>query len=410
MNHLARVAGVRSRCLSVVAITLLTTAAALPAPSNRSGTAPQWTGTWEAAPSGTATVPSDASIRNVVHISVGGSAVRVRVSNRLGTAPLCLDAVTVALRREGAHPGPGAVPGSLRTATFAGAASVSVPVGKDRVSDPVQLRVPADTDLLVTVHTPRAAGRATYHRDAFQTSYLAKQGNRTSDTDGAAYTATVSHWYYVTGIDVLRPGPAGSVVAFGDSLTDGTGSTQDADHRWPDLLSARLRGLPVHRRPGILNAGISGNRLLRDGAGPSALARLDADAVLRTGVHTVILLEGVNDLKGKPPETDAGAFVQAYRWIVARAHAFGIRVIGATLTPFGGYPDWTQAREDLRREINASIRGGLFDAVADFDAVVRDPARPDRIRPAYDSGDHLHFDDAGAKALADSIDLGALVR
>ncbi|MEU8587517.1 SGNH/GDSL hydrolase family protein [Streptomyces sp. NPDC048664] len=409
VDQLTRAAGVRRRCLAVAALTLLTTAAALPAPSTAEP-APRWTGTWETAPSGTAKVPSDATIRNVVHLSVGGRAVRVRVSNRLGADPLRLDTVTVALRRSGVRPGAAAAPGSLRTVTFGGATSVTVPAGEDRVGDAVELAVPADADLLVSVHTPRDAGRATYHRDAFRTSYLAEHGNRAADVDAAAYTATVSHWYYVTGVDVLRPGGAGSVVAFGDSLTDGTGSTPDTDHRWPDLLSARLRGLPPQRRPGVLNAGISGNRLLREGAGPSALTRFDADATLRDGVRTVIVLEGVNDLKGKPPETDAGAFARGYRRLVARAHTLGIRVIGATLTPFAGYRDWTPAREDLRQEINGFIRNGPFDAVADFDAVVRDPAHPDRILPAYDPGDHLHFDDAGAKALADSIDLTDLLR
>lgn len=410
MIHPARATRTRRRCLAVLALTLLTTAATFPASSNMAETAPRWTGTWEAAPSGTTAALPGASIRNVVHISVGGSAARIRVSNRLGTAPLRLDAVTVALQRRDPTPGPDAVPGSLRAATFDGATSVTVPAGQDRVTDPVRLRVPADADLLVTVHTPTDSGPATYHRTALQTSYLARHGNRAADTGGAAYTATVSHWYYVTGVDVLRPAAAGSLVAFGDSLTDGTGSSENANRRWPDLLSERLRALPANRRPGVLNAGIAGNRLLRKGVGPSALTRLYADALSRTGVRTVIVLEGVNDLNGTPPETDPGAFVRAYRHLVARAHAFGVRVIGATLTPFGGNRGWTPAREGLRHEINAFIRSGLFDGVADFDAAVRDPARPDRIRPAYDPGDHLHFNDAGARALADAIDLRRLLR
>ncbi|MEU6316743.1 SGNH/GDSL hydrolase family protein [Streptomyces sp. NPDC047009] len=407
MIRLARARGTRRRFLAVLALTLLSTAVAAPGASGGTETAPRWTGTWEAAPSGTAPALPGVSIRNVVHASVGGSAARIRVSNRFGSAPLRLDAVTVALRR---GIGAEAVPGSLRIATFSGATSVTVPVGEDRVTDAVPLRVPADADLLITVHTSADCGPATYHRTAMQTNYLARNDNRAADTSGAAYTTTVSHWYYVTGVDVLRPALAGSVVALGDSLTDGTGTSQGTNHRWPDLLSERLRALPASRRPGVLNAGIAGNRLLLDGVGPSALARLDADVLTRTGARTVIVLEGVNDLKDTPGQTDPAAFVRAYRQIVTRAHAYGLRVIGATLTPFGGHQRWTPERERLRHEINALIRGGIFDGIADFDRAVRDPARPDRILPDYDPGDHLHFNDAGATALADAIDPAALER
>ncbi|MEU6097248.1 SGNH/GDSL hydrolase family protein [Streptomyces sp. NPDC047079] len=402
--------GTRRRCFVVLALTVLSAAPPYPDAVGRAETAPRWTGTWEAAASGTAPALPGTSIRNVVHTSVGGSATRIRLSNRLGTAPLRLDTVTVALQRAHDPAGPEAVPGSLRTATFAGATSVTVPPGEDRVTDPVRLAVPADADLLVTVHTSADCGPATYHRTSLQPTFLARNGNRAADPGAAAYTDRVSHWYYVTGVDVLRPAAPDSVVALGDSLTDGNGSSYGTNRRWPDLLSRRLSALPAGRRPGVLNAGISGNRLLREGVGPSALSRLDADVLSRTGVRTLIVLEGVNDLKGTPPQTDPGAFVRAYRRIVARAHAHGIRVIGATLTPFGGHSAWTPARERLRHAINALIRGEVFDAVADFDAAVRDPARPDRIRPAYDSGDHLHFGDAGMAALAGTVDSAVLGR
>lgn len=408
MIHLPRANGTRRRCLAVLALTLVSSLAACPSVSTWAETAPHWTGTWEAAPSGTAPAVPGASIRNVVHISVGGNAARIRLSNRLGTAPLQLDSVTVALQRPGAPASPDAVPGSLRTATFAGATSVTVPAGQDRLTDPVLLHIPADANLLVTVHTPTDTGPATYHRTALQANFLARNGNHAADTSGAAYTTTVYSWYYVTGVDVLRSAATGSVVALGDSLTDGTGSTRGANRRWPDRLSQRLRALSAKGRPGVLNAGISGNRLLLDGTGPSALARLDPDVLSRTSVRAVIVLEGVNDLMGTPAQTDPGAFVRAYRSIVVRAHADGIRVIGATLTPFGGHSGWTPAREGVRHEVNAIIRSGLFDGVADFDAAVRDPARPDRILPAYDPGDHLHFNDAGMKALAEAVDLADL--
>ncbi|MFF0835755.1 MULTISPECIES: GDSL-type esterase/lipase family protein [unclassified Streptomyces] len=358
-------------------------------------TAPRWTGSWEAAPSGTAAALPGAAFRNVVHLSVGGGAVRVRLSNRLGTAPLRLGAVTVALRR-GA--GADAVPGTLRTATFQGAPTATVPPGRDLLTDPVPLAVPAAADLLVTVLTPDGSGPATFHRTALQTSYLAPVGTgHAADETGAAYTRATGSWYYVTGVDVLGTAE-GSVVAFGDSLTDGNGSTPGANHRWPDRLAGRLTRL------GVLNAGVAGNRLLRDGTGPSALARLDADALDRAGARTLVVLEGINDIKGTPVADDPAAFADAYRALVARAHARGVRVVGVTLTPYAGYTAYTAAGEAVRRKVNAFIRtGGAFDAVADADAAVRDPARPERIRPGYDPGDHLHFNDAGMRAIADTV-------
>ncbi|WP_225095785.1 GDSL-type esterase/lipase family protein [Streptomyces sp. CoH27] len=358
---------------------------------------PAWTGSWEAAPSGAVDARPGAAIRNVVHLSIGGDAVRVRLSNRLGTAPLRLGAVTVALR--GAA-GPDALPGTVHTATFQGGPAVTVPAGQDTVTDPVPLSVPAAADLLVTVYTPDDNGPATSHQVALQTSYVAPAGaGRAGDEDGSAYTATVNRWYYVTGVDVLGDG-AGSVVAFGDSLTDGNGSTPDTNRRWPDRLAAYLRA----DRFGVLNAGISGNRLLRAGAGPSGLTRLDTDALDRAGVRVLVVLEGINDIKGTPTADDAGAYADAYRTLVARAHARGVAVVGVTLTPFRGFTAYTDTREAVRQQVNAFIRtGGAFDAVADADAAVRDPADPTRILPAYDPGDHLHFDDTGMTAVADTV-------
>ncbi len=375
-----------------------------PAPTSAPGHG--WTGTWEAAASGTVPALPGQSIRNVVHTSVGGHAVRVRVTNRLGTAPLQLTSVTVALQESGAPKSAGARAGTMRTATFRHAASVTVPAGADAVSDPVPMRVGADVNLLVTLYTPVDSGPATYHRSALQTSFLAPDGDHTAEESGAAYTATTGSWYYVTGVDVLGAPAAGSVVALGDSITDGSGSTSSANRRWPDRLAARLRALPPQRRLGVLNAGIAGNRVLLDGTGPSALSRLDADVFSRSGVRAVVLMEGINDIKGNPNQTDPAAFEDAYRRIVERAHARGIRVIGGTITPFGGNGNYTEAREAVRQSVNGFIRdGGLFDGVADFDAAVRDPAAPNRSLPAYDSGDHLHFNDAGLQVMADAIDL-----
>ncbi|MBW8792521.1 MAG: SGNH/GDSL hydrolase family protein [Streptomyces sp.] len=375
--------------------------------SGRAGADPEpalWAGSWEAAPSGTEPALPGAAYRNVVHLSVGGSEVRVRVSNRLGSAPLRLGAVTVALRQ---GYGPAAVPGSMRAATFAGAGTAVVPAGQDLVSDPVPLAVPAAADLLVSVETPGDSGPATYHRVALQTSYLAEDGTgRADDEDGGAYTRTTGHWYYVTGVDVQAV-TRGTVVALGDSLTDGNGTSMDANHRWPDRLAERLRSFRV----GVLNAGVSGNRLLLDGTGgPAALRRLDADGLDRSGVRTLVVLEGINDIKGTPETTDPAELVQAYRTVVARAHERGIRVVGATLTPYEGYSAYTAAREAVRQRVNALIRTGhVFDAYVDFDAVVRDPQQPGRILPAYDPGDHLHFNDTGTRALADAVPLADLL-
>ncbi|MGV4981296.1 SGNH/GDSL hydrolase family protein [Streptomyces sp. NRAIS4] len=388
-------AGVR-RVLAVLVLAMLPGTAA---PAVAEPAAPPWTGSWETAPSGTTAALPGAAIRNVVHLSVGGTAVRIRLSNRFGTAPLRLGAVTVALRRA---PGADAVPGTLRTATFHGARDVTVPPGQDSVTDPVPLPVPAAADLLVTVYTPGDSGPATFHQTALQTSYVAPAGaGRAADEDGAAYTTLISRWYYVTGVDVLGT-TTGSIVAFGDSLTDGNGSTPDTNHRWPDRLAEGMRA----QRVGVLNAGISGNRLLHDGAGPNALARLDADALDRAGVRVLVVLEGINDIKGTPTADDVTAYADAYRTLVARAHARGVRVIGVTLTPYRGFPAYTEAREAVRQRVNAFIRtGGTFDAVADADAALRDPADPTRLQPGYDPGDHLHFNDAGMAAVASTVRL-----
>ncbi|MER5767176.1 SGNH/GDSL hydrolase family protein [Streptomyces sp. NPDC001985] len=369
-----------------------------------------WAGTWQASPSHAVPALPGTSIRNVVHTSVGGGAARVRVTNRFGTAPLPIGAVTIALQRPGLPKSPEAAPGTMRRAYFDGARAVTVPTGRDLVTDPVPMTVPAGANLLITVYTPTAAGPATQHRSAVQTNFLAPgAGDRTADEGGAAYTTTTGSWHYVTGVDVLSPRTPGSVVALGDSITDGSGSTNSANRRWPDRLAARLGELPPHRRPGVLNAGIAGNRLLLDGTGPSMLARFDADVLSRTGVRTVIVLAGVNDIKNTPVQSDPAVFDAAHRQLVRRAHARGIQVIGATIAPFGGNPAWTEDREAVRRQINHTIRtGGVFDAVADFDAAVRDPAHPTRIHPAYDPGDHLHFNDAGMRALADAVDLDRL--
>ncbi|GLF97886.1 SGNH/GDSL hydrolase family protein [Streptomyces yaizuensis] len=368
-----------------------------------------WTGTWGAAPSHAVPPLPGTSIRNVVHTSVGGRAARIRVTNRFGTAPLRIGAATVALQVPGAPRSPAAVPGSLRAATFGGEPSATVPAGRDLLSDPVPLRVPAAANLLVTLHTPGDPGPATQHRSALQTNFLAPGGDHTADGSGTPYTATTGSWHYLSGVDVLGSGARGTLVALGDSITDGSGSTASANRRWPDRLAARLRALPPHRRLGVVNAGIAGNRLLRDGTGPSALARLDADVLSRPGLRAVIVMIGINDIKGTPEAADPAVYEAAFRRLATRAHARGVHVVGGTIAPYAGHPGYTEAREAVRQAVNRFIRTSpLFDGVADFDAAVRDPARPNRILPAYDPGDHLHFNDAGLQAMADAVDLADL--
>jgi lysophospholipase L1-like esterase len=374
-----------------------------------------WVGTWAAAPaaqvSNTPDGYPDYSIRNVVHTSIGGNSVRVRLSNAFGTTPLTFGRVTIAVA---AAPGKAdAVPGTMRTLTFGGAATTVVPARADTLSDPAPLTVPRDADLLVTTFVPTASGPVTYHPDAQQTSFFTRTGDHSAETSGAAFTEQTSAWHYVSEVDVRGSGAPGSVVAFGDSITDGYNSTVGADHRWPDYLSDRLAA--GHRPLGVLNAAISGNRLLLDAVpagsdfGPNGLSRLDHD-VLRVGdVRTLILLEGINDIQQDPHQTDPAQLIAAYRQLITQAHARGIRVIGGTMTPFKGWQTFDPVLEATREAVNSFIRtSGAFDSVIDFDRAVRDPADPLRMLPAYDSGDHLHPGDAGYRAMAAAVDLARL--
>lgn len=368
-----------------------------------------WVGTWAAAPgTGVANTPNgypNYSIRNVVHTSVGGSQARVRLSNTFGTSPLTLGHVTIAVAESGTAPA--AKTGTMRTLTFGGQPSVVVPAAAEVLSDPVRLAVPRDGDLLVTTYVPTPAGPVTYHAFAGQTSFFTRNGDFADQESGAAFTEQTNVWHYVSGVDV-RSGAAGSVVTFGDSITDGVGSTSNTNRRWPDLLSDRLRG-----RLGVLNAGISGNRLLLDvpgsAFGRNALARFADDVLSQGDVRSIIVLEGINDIQQTPHQTDPAAIISAYRQLSAQAKARGIRVIGATMLPFKGWRVWDETLEATRVAVNTWIRtSGEFDAVIDFDRVTRDPADPQRLLAVYDSGDHLHPGDAGYQAMANAIDLSKL--
>ena len=387
-------------------------ASAVPAPASTG-----WVGSWGAAPSagdpglGGTGYPGY-SLRNEVHLSTGGSQLRIHLSNAFGTAALPVDHATVAIASGPASPE--AKPGSLRSLTFGGRGTTTIALGAETISDPLTMTVAAGTNLLVTTYVAAAAGPVTYHSDAQQTSYFTISGDHSADTSGAAYTRATSSWYYVNQIDVRGTPARASVVTLGDSITDGYGDTPNTPSRWPDRLGARLNQQPAAHRLGVLNAGLSANCVLFDGdrpggpgawAGVSALKRLDRD-VLGTGARTVIFLEGINDIGQNMQENDPQALIDAYTQIANRSHAAGLRVIGGTLPPA---PNYVGERENVREAVNQWIRTTrLLDGVADFDLAIRDPADPHRMLPAYDSGDHLHPGDAGYQAMADAIPLSKL--
>ena len=360
----------------------------------------------------------DATVRQIVHLSAGGPMLRVHLSNAFGTEALHFTAVHIA------HP---LAPGSStidaatdRALTFNGQRDVLVPPGAEYVSDPIPYPVPQLSDLAVTFHLDEPPSRESGHPGSRATSYYVHGDAVAAPVlDGAA---RVDHWYQLSEVDVQAGRGAGSVVTLGDSITDGHGATTNGNDRWTDVLARRLQQSPATRNIGVSNQGIGGNHLLTDGLGPNALARLDRDVLAPAGVRWLIVLEGVNDLgalarKGDATPEEHAALVQrilgAYQQIVARAHAHGIRVIGATITPYTGsdYYHPEPANEADRLAVNAWIRTpGHFDAVLDFDKVVRDPAHPDHLLPAYDCGDHLHPSPAGYKAMGDAIPLILLAR
>ncbi|MCX2949228.1 SGNH/GDSL hydrolase family protein [Lentzea sp. NEAU-D7] len=383
---------------------LLAVALLVAAASPAQAAPPRWVGTWATAPSSAVPGYPNFSIRNIVHVSAGGKEIRVRLSNAYGRTPIVFGQVTVA--RAAGPDTPLALPGTMRTLTFGGARSITAPPGADVVSDGVALTVPADSDLLVSVYTPEPGGPVTRHQLTMQNSYFTRDGDHTADESAAAYRERTTNWHYVSGVDVRSAGLRGSVVALGDSITDGANSTWGANLRWPDQLADR-----VNTRLGVLNAGISGNRLLLDGgsAGPNALARLNRDVLTQSGVRTVIVFEGINDIQQTPHQTDPAKIIAALKQIASRSHDRGLRVVGATITPFKGWNSYTEELESVRQAVNAFIRTSPdFDAVVDFDQVIRDPADPQRIRPDYDEGDHLHPGDKGFEAMAKAVRVATL--
>ena len=360
----------------------------------------------------------DATVRQIFHLSVGGSALRVHLSNAFGTEALHFTSVHVA--RPLSPSDPEIDPKTDRALTFAGSADVTVPPGAEFVSDPLESPIAPLSDLAVSFHLDSPPARETGHPGSRATSYYA-HGDLVSAANLPKPTH-IDHWYQISAIDVQAAPGASTVVALGDSITDGHGATTNGNDRWTDVLAQRLQAAKELNNIGVSNQGIGGNHLLTDGLGPNALARLDRDVLAPAGVRWVIVFEGVNDLGGLArtaevsPEEHA-AFVHrvlaAYQQIVARAHAHGLRVYGATITPYTGsdYYHPGPLSEGDRQTVNQWIRaGGHFDAVIDFDAVLRDPEHPDHLLPAYDCGDHLHPSPAGYKVMGSAIPLGLFVR
>jgi len=403
MRRLAKLAG----ALVLLAIPLTPTASASPSSD--------WIGSWAVAvtPPGTsglsATGVTDSTLRQVAHVSTGGSELRLRLSNVYGTSPLVVGKVTVTPRAADLAGTPTVLPAKLVPVLFGGRASVTIPVGAEWVSDPVRVAVPEDTDLVISTYFPGPTGPLTQHPAGYATGFLAT-GDQTGG-DGSQYQAIPGMArYIIEGVDV-KSRVRGSVVLFGDSITDGVVSPVDQNLRYPDQLADRLLAEPSHRELGVLNAGISGNRLLSNAgtAGDSALARFDRDVIGQAGVRTVVLLEGINDIGGSRGATDPADLIAVHRQFIQRAHQAGLKVIGATLTPYEGAGYYTPEGEADRQALNTWIRtSGEYDAVVDFDKAVRDPAAPSKMLPAYDVGDHLHPNAEGFKAMAAAFNLKQL--
>ncbi|ROP42607.1 SGNH/GDSL hydrolase family protein [Saccharothrix texasensis] len=411
----------RATTAAMTALLLLLPTAASASPR------PTWVGAWATSPT---TVPAsdttafeDQTLRQVVRLSVGGGTVRVRLSNEFGSQPLVIGEAHVARR---AGTGSAVQPGSDRRLSFGGRPSATLPPGTPLLSDPVALPVDADSDLVISIHLPQRTLGNTVHAFPFQDGYVAA-GNVTGRAE-ITPTAVLGKWHFLTGVSVTGGKRGSTVVAFGDSITDGAETTRGANRRWPDVLARRFQDERSLRHLGVVNEGISGNRLLHDPNPPAghpaegyaayfgqaALRRFDRDVLAQPGVGHVVVLLGVNDL-GHPgtsaPLTEkvtAQDIIGAHRQLIARAHDQGLRIHGGTITPFRGdtFGFFSPENEAARQTVNHWIRtGGEYDGVIDFDRAVRDPHLPDRLLPAYDSGDHLHPNDAGMAAMAEAVPL-----
>ncbi|WP_405694513.1 SGNH/GDSL hydrolase family protein [Streptomyces sp. NBC_01185] len=426
----------RSSILSLFAATALTAAVVSPALGAGDGRGPgsspapdernaRWVSTWTSMPQLTEpgnmppapftradSVLTDATLRQTVHVSAGGEHIRLRFSNAFGGAALPITKVSVALPLDGKAGTSAVTAGTTRPVTFQGRSSVSVPVGAQAVSDPLDFRLAPGSDLTATVYlaTGQASTSITSHPGSRTTSYL-RSGDHVADADLPGATPT-DHWYFLSGVEVWSRSTTSAAVVLGDSLTDGRGSTTNGNDRWPDQLQKRLRSGAATSKTAVVNQAAGGNRLLDDGLGPNGLARLDRDVLAQSGVDRLLVFEGVNDI-GTAEATPAAQqqvaadVIAAYEQIITRAHTQGIRVYGATLTPIGGntaYDDPDGHREQARRTVNTWIRtSGRFDSVIDFDRAVRDPGAPRQLRADLDTGDHLHLNPTGYRVMAEAV-------
>jgi lysophospholipase L1-like esterase len=354
------------------------------------------------------------TVRMIVRASVGGRSVRVRLVNAFGSKPLEIGNAHIALREKESA----IVPASDRALTFSGRTSCLIPPGAVMLSDPIEFKVVPLAELAVSVYAPKESTTST-HMFGEHTSYLSKEGDFSGSAEIAEAMTSLAY-YWLAGVDVLAPANAATIVAFGDSITDGHGSMPNTDHTWPAYFTKRLQSDKRTAHLGIVNVGISGNQVLRDGGGVlggmSALARLERDVLTQPGVKFVLLMEGINDISGRTrqPEADAKMVAEdllaGYKQIIEHAHARGLKIIGCTLTPFDGSRAFTEKGEAARSIVNQWIRtSGAFDGVVDFDAATRDPKNPKKFIEAFHAGDWLHPGDAGYEAMANAIDLTIFV-
>jgi lysophospholipase L1-like esterase len=353
------------------------------------------------------------TVRMIVRASLGGETVRVRLAHAFGAPAVAIGAAHIAIRDKDSA----IVAGSDRALTFGGRPTATLHGGQELVSDPVNLSIKPLADLAISLYLPGETGPPTSHTFGLRPTYISKPGNVAADASIAEPERITESWYWLAGVDVRArsgPNPPGTVVTFGDSITDGDQSTPDRIAMWPAILAARLQANPATRNIGVVNAGISGNRLIGDNT--SGLARLTMHALSVPGVKWMTLLEGINDITGatrpmpadapKPAPLSADDVIAAYKQVIAMAHGRGVKVIGCTLTPYEGSRAYSEAGEAIRQAVNTWIRtSNAFDAVVDFDAVTRDPKQPNRLRPDADSPDSLHPGDPGYKMMADAIPL-----
>lgn len=372
----------------------------------------KWVGTWAAAqqlvePDNMPPSPglSNNTLRQIVRVSIGGNQIRLKFSNEYGDAPLVMNSVHLAVST-----GESSIkPETDKIVTFGGKESAIIPAGKTLTSDILKYNLPKQTNMAITIHFRSVPSSLTGHPGSRTTSYIL-EGDKVSSIS-MPWSITTEHWYIISGIDVLTDDSYKAIVALGDSITDGRGSTTDKQDRWTDNLTNRLQANPLTTNVAVINQGIGGNRVLFDGLGPSALNRFERDVLEQSGVSYLIILEGVNDIGTSSSTQVVTDLINAYKVFINKAHARNILVYGGTILPFGGSQYDNPIHEQARKMVNEWIRtSNQFDAVIDFDAALRDPDEPAKLLDIYDSGDHLHLNANGYKKMADIIDLSLFTK